>query len=74
MHACTYTKCELCDENYFSMTFNVRLNAYISYSKERHTQTDRERERKVKVMLQALRVCVPFSYFHTIGSYDRCIG
>ncbi len=40
-HACTYTTCELCDENYFSMTLNVRLNAYINYKKKREREGKR---------------------------------
>ncbi len=56
----------LCHENYFSMTFNVRLNAYISH--------ERGRER---VMLQALYLCAPFplpiSLYKAVGFYDRCM-
>jgi hypothetical protein len=48
------------------MTFNVRLNAYISSERER-------------VVLQALyvRTLFPFSYFFlykAVSLHDRCIG
>ncbi len=61
MHACTYTKCELCDENYFSMTFNVRLNAYISYSKERYT--DREKSESNAAGVACMCSFFLFSYY-----------
>ena len=58
----------LCHQNYFSMTFNVRLNAYIGYGrgKQRERQTDRQKE-NMAAGVACVRVFSPSSYFSIAG-------